>query len=494
MIRRLRSLPLRIRLVAVVVLLAAAGLAVTGAIATSSLHSYLLQRLDGQLVGAQIPPNACTEFGAGPDGGPQDARGFPSQFYVAQYTPHGTRRCAQDATSTDAAPRVGALTPTRAASLSKHPFTVGSSDGDDVWRVAVTIAPDGDIRVVASSLRDLHNTVARLIALETVVGAVVLALLAGVGYLVIRQSLKPLLEVEETAVAIAGGDLSRRVADHDPRTEVGRLTSALNAMLGQIEHAFARQDEAQQTAQRSETKAREAELAARASEDRMRRFVADASHELRTPLTSIRGFAELFRQGAVGGSHDLARVMGRIEAEATRMGLLVDDLLLLARLDQERPLKFRPVDLLSVATDVVHDAQTVMPDRSISLEVTSNPPVVQGDEARLRQVMHNLMANALRYAPAETPITVRLGHDVDNAVIEMVDHGPGLSQDARRRVFERFYRVDASRTRDAGGTGLGLSIVAALVAAHGGSVSVSETDGGGATFRVQLPCGRQAPR
>ena len=309
--------------------------------------------------------------------------------------------------------------------------------------------------------------------LEVLIGLAVLAALAAAGYLVIRRSLRPLVDVEHTAVAIAGGDLSRRVPDHDPRTEVGRLTRALNAMLGQIEHAFARQ--------------RESEQDARASEERMRRFVADASHELRTPLTSIRGFAELYRQGAVREPQEVRRLLRRVEDEATRMGLLVDDLLLLARLDQERPLSFAPVDLLTVVGDVVHDARAVAPDRTIELSVDDQPPIVLGDEPRLHQVVANLVMNAVRHTPPDTDVQVRLSSTHGRALVAVVDHGPGLSAQARERVFERFYRVDSSRTRDAGGSGLGLSIVSALVAAHGGRVGVEETPGGGATFLVEIP-------
>jgi two-component system, OmpR family, sensor kinase len=251
------------------------------------------------------------------------------------------------------------------------------------------------------------------------------------------------------------------------------LTRALNAMLGQIEHAFARQ--------------RESEQAARASEDRMRRFVADASHELRTPLTSIRGFAELYRQGAVREPREVTRLLRRVEDEATRMGLLVDDLLLLARLDQERPLSFAPVDLLTVVGDVVHDARAVTPDRTIGLTIDEGPPIVLGDEQRLHQVVQNLVVNAVRHTPAGTDVQVHLATLDGHAVVSVIDHGPGLDPQARERVFERFYRVDSSRARDAGGSGLGLSIVAALVAAHGGRVAVEDTPGGGATFRIELP-------
>ena len=474
MTRLLRGVPLRIRLVAAVVALVAVGLAVSGFIATTSLRSYLLQRTDNQLLTAENGPNPCPDLNGGPGGGFRGGRDFQNQFYVAVYDANTTQaKCSVQAYNTDAAPNISAVTADDGTQLPPRAVTVGSIGDGPSWRAVVRVEPDGDIRVIAAPLNDLNHTVGRLVALELVIGVVVLLLLAGAGYLVIRSSLRPLVDVEHTAVAIAGGDLSRRVPDLDPRTEVGRLTRALNAMLGQIEHAFARQ--------------RESEQNARASEERMRRFVADASHELRTPLTSIRGFAELYRQGAVREPREVSRLLRRVEDEATRMGLLVDDLLLLARLDQERPLTFAPVDLLTIVGDVVHDARAVAPDRTIELDLSGQPPIVLGDEPRLHQVVANLVMNAVRHTPSDTPIQVGLATRDGRATIAVVDHGPGLSAQARERVFERFYRVDSSRTRDAGGSGLGLSIVAALVAAHGGNVTVEETAGGGATFLVALP-------
>ncbi|MDX6218689.1 MAG: two-component system, OmpR family, sensor kinase, partial [Frankiales bacterium] len=224
-------------------------------------------------------------------------------------------------------------------------------------------------------------------------------------------------------------------------------------------------------------------------EERMRRFIGDASHELRTPLTSIRGFAELYRQGALPASADVDRAMSRVESEAARMGLLVEDLLLLARLDQQRPLERLDVDLLELATDAVADALAVDPSRPVRLEAVADgpPPVVSGDPARLRQVFGNLVTNALTHTPSGTPVVMRVSTSTDKAVVEVSDTGPGIPAEDRGRIFERFFRTDASRTRASGGTGLGLSIVAALVAAHGGSVEVDDTPGGGATFRVTLP-------
>jgi two-component system, OmpR family, sensor kinase len=310
-----------------------------------------------------------------------------------------------------------------------------------------------------------------------VIGAGVLIVLAGIGVAIVQSSLQPLRDIERTAAAIAAGDLSQRVPESAPETEAGRLARALNAMLAQIEWAF---------------------RARAASEHRMRQFVADASHELRTPLTTIRGFAELYRQGAAREPEETAALLKRIEDEAARMGLLVEDLLLLARLDEERPLTMAPLDLRVIANDAVEAARAVAPDRTITLEMERDEPmIVEGDESRLRQVVGNLVTNALTHTPAGTPVALRLRVDGTDALLEVADSGPGLSEEQAQRVFERFYRVDKARTRRAAGstqavtphsgTGLGLAIVAGLVAVHHGTVSVYSTLGGGATFQVRLP-------
>ena len=293
----------------------------------------------------------------------------------------------------------------------------------------------------------------------------------------VRTSLRPLDEIEVTAAAIGRGDLGRRVPDHHPGTEMGRLSRALNAMLEQVEGAFRAQA-------RSETRAR-------ASEQRMRRFIADASHELRTPLTSIRGFAELHRQGAVTDPEAVSDLLRRIEDEAERMGLLVDDLLLLARLDQQRPPETGPVDVGEVARAAVEAARAAAPDRQVRLDAPPTALVVTGDGPRLRQVVTNLLDNALAYSPAGTPVAVQVasvdGDAGPRVSVEVTDRGPGLTPDQQARVFERFYRTDAARSRARGGTGLGLSIVAAITASHGGTVEVDSTPGEGSTFRVLLP-------
>jgi two-component system OmpR family sensor kinase len=456
--------PLRVKLVAAVVLLSGLGLVISGFAASAALHGYLLDRVDQQLqgfIGTRIP------LGNDRPGGPQGGGGDRFNTVFRQYVDL-SGAVVQVIPSGYSAPKLGAEVP-------KTPSTVSSLKGDSHWRVIGAFDEQGNPVVLGLSLRDLESTTHRLLVLEAGVGGVVLLVLAGCGYLVVRRSLRPLVEVETVAEAIAAGDLSLRVPESDPRTEVGSLSRSFNAMLTQIETAFSAQAVS--------------EAEARASEERMRRFVGDASHELRTPLTSIRGFAELYRQGALASPEEVSRAMARVEGEATRMGGLVEDLLLLARLDQQRPLERAPVDLLELAGDAVQDARAVDPSRSVLLEaVAAGPaPVVAGDAARLRQVFGNLVGNALTHTPAETPLVVRVSTSSEAVLVEVVDSGPGIPASERARVFERFFRTDSSRTRASGGSGLGLSIVAALVAAHQGSVSVRETPGGGATFVVSLP-------
>ena len=470
--------PLRVKLVAALTLLVALALCVTGLAASAALRGYLIGRVDANLAVSVSGPI----FTQPPQGGDDHHVRRPDEYAVQVSTLDGIVKTPFTLTDSSASPPE--LSTVSAATVAAHngkPFTVGSRKGDNRWRVVEIQARSRDdgatyAAAVAAPLGDVDSTLRRLTLLELGIGAIVVLLFAGLGYGFVRSSLRPLVEVEETAEAIAAGDLSRRVKEGDPRTEVGSLSRSLNTMLGQIEESFHAQQHS--------------EASARQSEERMRRFVADASHELRTPLTSIRGFAELYRQGAVSEKDELDRVMKRVEDEAARMGLLVEDLLLLARLDQQRPILHEPVDLLHLARDAAHDASAVAPDREIDVVVTGDgPPVVMGDDARLRQVFGNLVTNALTHTPAGTPVTLRLGADNHSgmAALEVVDHGPGLSAEQSSRVFERFYRADASRTRTHGGSGLGLSIVAALVAAHGGRVEVESRPGDGATFRVLLP-------
>jgi two-component system OmpR family sensor kinase len=482
--RVLQRTPLRVTLVIALVLLAAIGLTATGVVVTSSIRGYLVGQVDKDL--AQLvqrnPPQGGPGGGDGDGGTPFETN--RDEYYAITGT-DGKVLSGIEGTTNGATPPKLSPAQIRAAA-GRGPFDFpGAGHGHD-WRVLVRATVGGSpgqppvpiLYVRAVSLSDVENTTHQLVILELLVGAVVLAMLGGLAYVVVRTSLRPLAEMETTAAEIAAGDLSRRVPESDPRTEVGRLSGAFNAMLGQIETAF---------------RAREAsESSALASEQRMRRFVADASHELRTPLTSIRGFAELYRQGGVPDGEELDRVMRRVEDEAARMGLLVEDLLLLARLDQQRPIELAPVDLIGVLGDVVHDTRVLAPDREISLSIEEHAaPVVLGDEDRLRQVVTNLVSNAITHTPNGSPVVIGLavgpGPGAGTALVSVTDHGPGMSEEDRAKVFERFYRADPSRTRAAGGSGLGLSIVAALVAAHGGRVGVQSALGSGSRFLVELP-------
>ncbi|GAB3923325.1 sensory box histidine kinase PhoR [Kribbella albertanoniae] len=471
--------PLRVTIVVVLLTLVALALVGSGVVATTIMRGYLVDRVDQQLAEtADQISHISPDRRPGPPGAGGPRRPVPSQFVLKISDPSGYSDGAFGAQLVDGEPLpdLPSLTLDQVQARNGRVFNVSAVSGGETWRViAVPLERGGGSVMVAQSLHDVSRTVQRLVGVQAAAGFILLVLLAGVGTYVVRRSLRGLEDVEHTAIAIAGGDLSRRIPDRDPRTEVGRLSYALNQMLGQIENAFA-----QRTA---------SEYAARQSEDRMRRFVADASHELRTPLTSIRGFAELSRQRGVAEPD----VMKRIEDEAKRMGLLVDDLLLLARLDQQRPLRMEAVDLLPVAADALHNAQAVQPERNISLKILpdSEAPVVQGDEARLRQVLGNLISNALHHTPVDAPILVSVGTRGRDAVLEVSDSGPGLSDEQKARVFERFYRADSARTRTTGGSGLGLSIVAALVAAHAGRVIVNDTQPHGATFTVLLPLPRQ---
>lgn len=476
--------PLRIKLVGVLLLLVVAALVGSGVAATATLRGYLVDRVDTQLESAA---RGIGEHGLERGTEPEGDHALPSAFVVELTDASGRVVYGPTGNLVDAGQPLPTLPrPTYAETVAGHrSFTVPAVSGPAQWRVfAVPVQLSGGGQgtlMVAQSLGDVQSTVSRLALLLAVIGGAALVVLAGVGYVVVRASLRPLRDVERTAAAIAAGDLSQRVATQDPRTEVGQLSLSLNGMLAQIESAFA---------QRAAS-----ERAARRSEERMRRFVADASHELRTPLTSIRGFAELYRQGAATAPDDVSRLMRRIEDEAARMGVLVDDLLLLARLDQQRPLEQKPVDLLVLVGDAVHDARAVAPDRDIELEIgtMASPPVVMGDEVRLRQVLGNLVGNALRHTPPGSQVRVRLATaqqpepQADIVVLEVADQGPGMTSEDAARVFERFYRTDTSRNRVDGGAGLGLAIVSALVTGHAGTVEVDTAPGHGATFRVKLP-------
>jgi two-component system, OmpR family, sensor kinase len=458
--------------------LVAAVLICVAVFVSRASQSYLVDQVDDRLPGRSSP----TAHGPSPEGGP-DGDSAPRSFspYYLGTVDGDTVQTVQmpdvvDGEQNDAdvpEPDIDADQARRAAEPGSDPFfTVGSSDPDVRYRVRVSRDDDGGVEVVGTSLEDVDATVSRLVVVEAVATALVLGILGLVAFWVLRLGVRPLKSMTRTATAIAGGgDLARRVPDAPAGTEAGELGTALNTMLGRIEDSFAQQQ---------------------ASEDRLRRFVADASHELRTPVTTIRGYAELHRRGALDDPAELAQAMRRTEAEARRMADLVDDLLLLARLDQGRPLERRAVDLGVLAIDAAGDARAVAPERTVRA-TTQEGVVVEGDEHRLRQVIANLVRNALVHTPATATITVAARREGERAVVEVADDGPGMASDQAGRAFERFYRADPGRARDRGGSGLGLSIVQAVALAHGGSATLASAPGEGTDVRVELPLAPGVP-
>ncbi len=474
--------------------LTALALVAAGSAAVAALRGYLFDEVDRSLAqtaerfvgpeGTQPPPDGPREpFQPGPVG--------PEYTYVRFSDAAGSGHwLVGDAAAVTDPPTLPDLSVSEVRALDGAAYVVASESGAARWRAVTVPTSDGSASVTAAAdISGIDATVQRLILIEVAIGALVLASVGAAGWYLVRRSLRPLVDVERAAAAIAGGDLTRRAPDADRRTEVGSLGASFNAMVDAVQGALAAR-------QASESAALESAAAATASEARMRQFVADASHELRTPLTSVRGFAELFRIGAVPPGPASQDALARIEAEAARMGLLVDDLLLLARLDQQRPLERATIDLGTLVTDAVVAARAGAPDRTLTLDVPNDGAFsVAGDRARLRQVLDNLLSNALRYAASDRPIAARvrasrLRDGTPGAVVEVVDGGPGMPPEVSGRVFERFFRADSARSRALGGSGLGLAIVRAIVEAHGGEVGVTSTVGVGSTFRVTLPlCG-----
>ena len=471
---------LRGRLVVGLLALAAVGLSVAGAATYGTLRLFLLDRVDQQLDAARLPArNALAADQAdAAQAGRTARRALPSGTYAEWRRANGSTRAAAsfslEADSTSG-PRLPDLLPGSGGAGTRERFTADADEGGGDYRVLAEELPRGGTIVVALPLADVHDTLRRLLVAEFAVGGFVLAAVAALGWWLAGRSLRPLGAIAATADAFGRGDfatgearagaLDRRVDVDDPASEVGRVGTAFNAMLTRIEQELAER---------------------RRSEERLREFVADASHELRTPLTSIRGYAELFRRGADHRPADLAMAMRRIEEESERMSALVEDLLLLARLDEGPALVRVPVDLSVLAADAVADARVAQPERPIAL-VADGPAMVIGDEDRLRQVVANLVTNGLVHTPVDTALAVQVAAANGEVVLEVADQGPGLDADAASRVFERFHRTDAGRARSSGGTGLGLAIVAAVVQAHGGTVELDTAPGGGATFRVRLP-------
>ena len=525
--------PLRTKLITALLALVIVALAAISVSSSWLLRSYLTSQDDTQL---QAAFNGITN---GQTISIDPGRIYSTHGFLLGVELPGTPLTPPPASSQSGLPEgVGPsqvssvpFVPTSLAWANAHsgkPVTLPAQSGSDTWRVIAQPIPyqettstgteqvNGTL-VIGVDLGNINATIGRLAAADLIVGVIIVCILALAVVIVVRANLRPLVDIEGTAGEIAAGHLNRRVPERDPRTEIGSLGHSLNTMLSQIETAFHAREES--------------EAAAHQSEERMRRFIADASHELRTPLTAIRGFAEYYRQRgglvphwdrsqAAGTSEarppdvaravlgagltpdDLDRIMQRVESEAARMGLLVEDLLLLARLDQQRPLARQPIDLLSLAADAVHDTRMLAPDRTISLSVQPGAAfLVTGDEPRLRQVIGNLTSNALTHTPDGTPIEVSISSVILDpwapepapaVILDVTDHGPGMTPEQAHRVFERFYRADQARTRTKGGSGLGLAIVSALVAAHGGVASVRTAPDRGTTFRVTLPLAPEA--
>lgn len=464
---RLAALPLRVRLIALLVLLLLVALSLTSIATSAVMRRQLMDSVDRDLNAAAEPTasQVLTQLFN------HRGEGIPTNYAVRFMPTDGSSPFGVNPTGERLHPDIPTLALNDPRVVNGTLFTVGSTDGEMRWRVVPGQLRDGSATfAVAVPLRGVDTTIQRMLRFAILIGLAVIATCALLGWFGVRRAFRPLAQIEDTAAGIAGGDLTQRIPEPTSKDEVASLARSLNAMLAQIEQSFAVRE---------------------ASEERMRQFVSDASHELRTPLAAVRGYAELFRQGAVTKPEDVAGAMRRIEDEAIRMGGLVEDLLLLTRLDSQRPLEKGPVDLTVLAADAVQDARALDSTRQVRLLGLSGdlqPTTIEGDEARLRQVVTNLVGNAVNHTPQGTDIEIAVGRDAGRAKLEVRDHGPGVDPVKARKVFERFYRADASRVRgNGGGNGLGLAIVAAIVSAHGGRVGVAATPGGGATFVVDLP-------
>ena len=452
-------------------------LVIVAMVITTTTRAHLLEQVDNRLAsignpGPGLGLNAAEQLSREPDP-PERFSDIPERFSDIYM---GVLRTDDELVTMFASNLGGGDLPipdidpdaARDAAAAKKLFSTESLGDDGLrYRVSAREVPDGAVFVTAFPLSDVDDAVARLVTVETIATTIILAALGLVTWWVLRLGIRPIKRMTDVASSIAGGDLSQRVPESASPTEAGQLGVALNQMLGRIEDAF-------------DVRAR--------SEDRLRQFVADASHELRTPVTTIRGYAELFRSGGLGGPRELEEAMRRTEQEAIRMGRLVDDMLTLAKLDQDRPLETRSVDLALLMSDAARDAAAVAPGRSIRTDI-EGPVVVTGDEDRLRQVLANVVGNALVHTPIGAAIELHLRRDGDCAVVDVVDHGPGMPPEIAARVTERFFRADPSRTRNRGGSGLGLSIADTAIDAHGGDIRVDSVGGVGTTVRITLPVG-----
>ena len=465
---------LRNRLTVGVLVLSAFGFIGAGVGSQALLQDYLIQQVDDQLLSVVggVADRLDQAGIARDDGDDQAARAstplnrVPTSISVTVLDPFGNLvgGIGGDLNSNQVTDYVKGLLPGQVAAFGSKPFTVEAPGAD--FRVATTVLPSslGSV-IVAQSLSDFDKTTHQISVVFLIIGGIVLLFIAFASRQVIKLSMKPLKKIEETAEQIAAGDLSARLENFEPDTEVGRLSTSLNTMLSRIEESFAARAE---------------------SENKLRRFVADASHELRTPLTSIRGFAELHRQGAVPEGEKTKELISRIEKESMRMGYLVEDLLMLARMDQSRELVMTDVDLSHLIKEAVSSASAAGPDHPLTSDIANNVHT-QGDADKIYQVVTNLLANARAHTPAGTPIHVSTYSTHDGSYVTVADKGPGLSAEDQLHIFERFYRVDTSRQRSSSdGSGLGLSIVDEVMQAHGGSVSVASEPGNGATFTLHF--------
>jgi two-component system OmpR family sensor kinase len=538
------GISLRAKITGVTVLLLTFGLTVAGAGTMTVLRTYLLDQIDQQISAAyeKLPPKidleTIEEYGDGQRLNP---------FYLAAVDASGGILIDNLSDEQEALlPDTSQLTTDHVTSLNHGAITLYNESRSSQWRVipyAAEVEGSGAraTLLVGLNMNSMNGIIARYTVIFLGFAVAVVVFGAATTQLLVTSTFSPLRDVEATAARFAAGDYSQRLGGATPNTEVGRLNRSLNTMLARIDRAFADRER---------------------TVDQMRRFVGDASHELRTPLVSLRGYAELYRMGAIQDPDDVAQAMDRIEREAIRMGGLVEDLLELARLDEAKPLELAPVDLLPIAQDAALDASVSAPARRITVivpepatvseveapedshdepavvgaetivsgapasttawantlafagatlarlrrrrpvressaplslpEVVPLPdvgPVVLAEENKIRQVITNLVGNAMRFTPDDSPIEFAVEVDREGGFgqISVVDHGDGVPPQLREKIFQRFWRADTSRTRDTGGSGLGLAIVAGIVANHDGHVEVLETPGGGATFRVSLP-------
>jgi two-component system OmpR family sensor kinase len=472
-------LSLRARLLIGLVALTVIGLAVAAVVTYEEQRSFLIARVNQQVGDSRIPVSVALDQihpQEATTGSPQPAGGrAPGTFQTSgtygivlgstgKVIESRSFTYGETPASPPALPRH--LVISQFSSHDVHLFTLNSRAGSSLtYRAAAFTLKDGRTLVIAVPLHDVDQTLHRLIEVEALVGGAVILGLVALGWVVIRVGLQPLERIGRVASEIAHGHFDKRVTPANDRTEVGRLGMSLNEMLAQIEHAFADRTR---------------------SEERLRRFLADASHELRTPLAAIRGYAELFRLGAAREPAEVERAMGRIEAEATRMGGLVESLLLLARLEELPESPPVEVDLIKLAEQAAQDARAVAPDREVLVRHGDRVQVL-GDSEHLRQVLANLISNAVVHTPPATAIEITVGSEEGQAVIEVRDHGLGLPPDAGDRLFDRFWRPEGGRSRGRGGAGLGLAIVKAIVEGHGGEVHAHNADDEGAVFRVALP-------